>query len=121
MPMISFSGETSQGPFWKQILEGHKTQTCRAPRKRPIRERDNLLLYWKVRVRKDMKPIHYIGGAICTKVERKRYIEFAYDDDFARRDGFKNSAELREWFGTPSDEEYDVITFRLIQRFLVRE
>jgi len=111
--MISFSGETSQGPFWKQILDRRKTQTCRKPRKkRPIKEGDVLYLYWKVRVPKVFKPIHLILKTTCVKVERKKkYSEFAFDDAFARRDGFRDSKELREWFGEDweHEEEYDVI------------
>lgn len=114
MPMLSFSGESYEGPFWKQILEGRKIQTCRKPRKHPIRQGDVLFLYWKVRMPKARKEIHYIGKATCVKVERKKYREFAFDDEFARRDGFHESRELREWFGDPEkngDDEYDVITF----------
>jgi len=116
VPLISFSGETSEGPFWKQILEGRKTQTCRKPRKHPIKNGDVLYLYWKCRQSKDKKPIHFIGKAICTNVERKRYREFAWDYDFARRDGFSDPLELQEWFGDPEEygeEEYDVISFKL--------
>lgn len=131
MPLISFSGTTSCGSFWKQILDGKKIQTCRKPRKRPIKKGDTLYLYWKCRVPKDKKPIHFIGEAVCTNIERKSYSEFAYDDDFARKDGFKNSLELRSWFGDPSewsereglvlslappyrsDDEYNVIQFKL--------
>jgi len=116
--MISFSGETSMGPFWKQILERRKTQTCRKPRKRPIREGDRLFLYWKSRVPKDKKPIHFIGKAVCVMAERKEYGEFAFDDEFARRDGFRDAPEMQEWFGDPlehADEEYDVILFSLLQ------
>jgi len=115
MPAISFSGTTSRGPFWKQIMRGWKTQTCRKPRKNPIRKGDFLKLYWKQRVPRDKKPIHFIGYARCVAIERKKYRDFAYDDEFARRDGFRDSAELREWFGDPEiygDEEYDVIHFK---------
>ena len=114
MPLLSFSGETYEGPFWKQILNGKKTQTCRKPRKRPIKSGDSLSLYWKVRIPNAKKEIHYIGKATCVKVERKKYREFAFDDKFALKDGFHDSRELREWFGDPvvyGDEEYDVITF----------
>lgn len=116
MPLISFSGETSQGPFWKQILEGKKTQTCRKPRKRPIKKGDKLRLYWKCRIPEHKKPIHFIGEAICTKVERLRYKDFAYDEDFAQRDGFSNYVEMWGWFGAPSiygHERYDVIHFKI--------
>lgn len=116
MPGISFSGETSQGPFWLQILEGRKIQTCRKPRKRPIKEGDTLYLYWKMRMPENKKPIHKIGEAVCLKVSRMKYGDFAFDDGFARRDGFKDAVELREWFGDPlkfGDEKYDVIEFKL--------
>ena len=116
MPLISFSGETYEGPFYKQILEGRKNQTCRIPRKRPVKKGDKLRLYWKVRKRKDRKPIHFIADAVCVETERKKYAEFAYDEEFARRDGFHDSLELRQWFGNPSvcgDDEYDVIHFKL--------
>jgi len=115
--MISFSGETSRGAFWDLILKGEKTQTCRIPRKRPLEEKTIAMLYWKVRVRKDKKPIHFIGKALITKIERKKYREFAFDDEFAWRDGFKDNQELQDWFGNPSvygEKEYDVIHFKLL-------
>ena len=117
MPMISFSGETSQGPFWKQIQEGTKTQTVRRPRKRPIQEGDTLQLYWKVRVPKDKKPIHLINTAVCTRVRSLTYIDFAFDDAFAKRDGFRDHHELQEWFGNPflhPNTEYVLIEWRLL-------
>ena len=117
MPLISFSGETSQGPFWKQIQEGKKTQTVRRPRKKPICEGDTLYLYWKVRVPRDKKPIHLIHTAVCTRVRRLTYIEFAFDDAFARRDGFRDIHELHEWFGNPflsPGTEYVVIEWELL-------
>ncbi|RLI33186.1 hypothetical protein DRO56_02315 [Candidatus Bathyarchaeota archaeon] len=119
MPAISFSGVTSIGPFWKQILEGRKTQTCRRPRKRPIKEGDRLVLYWKQRIPRNRKPIHLIGVAVCTRVERKKYRDFAFDDQFARRDGFRDSEELRKWFGpveVHGDEIYEVIHFKLLSK-----
>jgi hypothetical protein len=114
--MLSFSGETSQGAFWRQILEGRKTQTCREPRKRPIKAGDPLYLYWKVRVPWNKKDIHFIGKFVCSKVTRMKYKEFAFDDAFARRDGFRDAVEMSEWFGNPYDfacasNEYDVIEF----------
>jgi hypothetical protein len=76
---------------------------------------DHLRLYWKQRVAKAKKPIHKIGDAVCVKVERMLYREFADDCEFARRDGFINELELQEWFGDPAEyghEEYDVIHFQ---------
>lgn len=120
MPAISFSGTTLRGPFWKLILQGEKTQTCRQPRKRPIKQGDKLKLYWKQRVPIKSKPIHLIGEATCISVKRMRYKEFAFDDEFARRDGFRDHYELQCWFGFPEkhgEEEYDVIEFKLNTAF----
>lgn len=119
MPLISFSGDTALGPFWYLIQRGEKTQTCREPRKRPIKKDDVLYLYWRIRVPKDKKPMHFIGCAKCISVQRMKYGEFAYDEKFARRDGFTDSKELREWFGdirTDYGKEYDVIQFRLYDK-----
>lgn len=112
MPLISFSGESSLGPFWRLILDGRKTQTCRKPRIRPVKTGDKLRLYWKCRVPKCEKPIHFIGEAVCTGVTRMFYEDFAFNDDFARRDGFSDCFELQSWFGDPAVygyERYDVI------------
>lgn len=123
MPALSFSGHTRRGFFFELILKGEKTQTAREPRKRPIKEGDKLILYWKQRVPKAKKPIHLIGYATCTKVERLRYQDFAFDEAFAWRDGFINEYELQEWFGDPKamenwSREYDVIHFQLLPRTL---
>ena len=59
---------------------------------------------------------HFIGK---TDVVRMKYSDFAYDIDFARRDGFLCCSELQEWFGNPSyyaDEEYDVITWKMLTK-----
>ena len=119
MPAISFSGETSKGAFWQQIREGRKTQTCRKPRRNPVQKGDVLYLYWKQRIPADQKPIHFIGTAYCTSVKRIRYAQFAYDSDFAQRDGFRDFVEMQEWFGDPLEygsDEYDVISFKLVSR-----
>lgn len=123
MPAISFSGHVKRGFFFELILKGEKMQTCRQPRKRPIEKGDHLRLYWKQRVPKENKPIHLIGDAVCVKVERLHYEQFAYDENFARADGFEDSAELIDWFGDPLDlcyEEYDVIHFQLLPRELAQ-
>ena len=73
----------------------------------------------KCRVPVAQKPIHKIGEAICTEVPRLKYNKFAYDNTFALSDGFKDSAELREWFGDPSvygDTKYDVIKWDKVIR-----
>lgn len=115
-PAISFSGEGSRGPLWKLILNREKTQTVRRPRKRPIHEGDLLKLYWKQRTPPEKKDIHFLGVAVCTKVERLLYRQFAFNEAFARADGFENSDELRSYFGFVTlhgDEEFDVIHFEL--------
>ena len=116
MPALSFSGETERGPFWKLILDGEKEQTVRKPRKRPIKEGDLLKLYWKQRIPKDKKPIHYLGSAICTQIVTLPKYAFMYSEAFARRDGFEDEAELLDWFGEDDEEEeFNVIHFRLIR------
>lgn len=121
IPALSFSGVTSLGPFWLLIRKEIKTQTCRMPRKKPIKKGDILFLYWRQRQSKKLKAErgepHKIGVAKCVKVERMKYRDFAFNSDFARRDGFASSIELRQWFGNPEffgDEEYDVIHFQMI-------
>jgi len=116
MPAISFSGTTSRGPFWLQIFRHEKTQTCRAPRAdgRDIRKGDKVILYWKQRMPIKKKPVHLIGEAIVTSAEMHHYMSFAYDDAFARRDGFEDHLELQSWFGSPKihgHELYNVIQF----------
>lgn len=117
MPALSFSGTSSLGQFWDLILRRIKTQTCRQPRKRPIKEDDHLHLYWKQRVPKEKKVIHLICEATCIKTEQRKYSDFFDDDDFAKREGFRDAKELQEWFGDVTlygDETYDVIHFDLI-------
>jgi hypothetical protein len=100
VPLVSFSGEPTRGPFWALILSGAKRQTVRLPRRgASINVGDRLVLYWKVRVPKSKKDIHKIGEAVCSAIEYLRFSEFAHDDAFAYADGFLNSCELRDWFG----------------------
>lgn len=116
MPALSFSGEPERGTFYELILSGEKTQTVRAPRKYPIKTGQLLTLYWKQRMAKDKKPIHFIGKALCIQVEKLPYRAFKDSESFARRDGFADEDELRDWFGwdLPEDTMFSVIHFRLI-------
>ena len=122
MPAISFSGQTNLGPFWKLIRAEIKTQTCRKPRKRPIKEGDLLFMYWKQRVSRkkkaEMGEPHKIAVGRVVKVEKDtRYADFVFDDDFAFAEGFESVEEMQCWFGDPyenADEEWDVIKWRLI-------
>lgn len=126
MPLVSFSGKPEGlPPFWLQILQGRKTQTCRKPRKRPIRKGDKLFLYWKCRVSPsyvyingERKPVHKIGEAVrVNEPNETPYEDFAFDDEFAKVDGFKDHNQLQLWFGMPIgqilEEEWDVIKFEL--------
>jgi hypothetical protein len=118
-PAISFSDLLVVEPFWRLILNREKTQIVRKPRKRPIKRGDRLYLYWKQRVPKEQKPVHLIATAICTKVERIEYREFAHDNAFARATGFKDHEELQKFFGPLTrfgSTEYDVIHFRIIEK-----
>lgn len=110
------------GPFWELIRKGIKTRTCRRPRKkRPIKEGDILYLYWKQRLSRKFKEKrgepHQIAVARCMRVRRMQYRDFAFDDDFARKEGFADSAELRKLFGRIAFLDtlwYDVIDFEVI-------
>ena len=102
---ISFSGETKAGPFWRQILEGRKTQTIREARAdgRPhVKVGRPVKLYWRVRMPKAKKielglP-HLIGVAEVTRYEPIILEEVWDDEQNAVRDGFADLAEFREWF-----------------------
>lgn len=98
MPAISFSGTTSRGPFYDLILKKEKCQTCREPRKRPIRVGPFLRLYWLQRVPRNKKPIHLIASAQCIEVKRIRLIDVWNDEAFAKADGFGSLEEFRDWF-----------------------
>jgi len=55
---------------------------------------DTLYLYWHLR-KKDCELLKVVK---CTWTKRVRWWYIAYDDDIARLDGFKDSAEMRAWF-----------------------
>lgn len=121
-PALSFSGETSRGAFWVQILLELKNQTLRNPRKRPIKVGDLLKLYWKQRLSAHKKPIHLIGEAECIAVDRLLYNSYLVHEDAGRKDGFKDNAELREWLGDPELyglEPYDVIQWKIDHEAIV--
>jgi len=88
MPLIGFT------VFKDKIISGEKRQTIRKPRKRPIKVGDTLYLYWHLR-QKDCELLQVVK---CKEVITMKYKDFAYDDDIAKRDGFKNSEEMRKWF-----------------------
>lgn len=119
--MINLTGETEMGPFWKQILEGRKTQTIREPRadgKPHVSVGSIVKLYWKVRRDKPMKhkPIHLIGHAMVLSYERIKLGDVWDDESNAHADGFHTLTEFREWFDKPLDKEYYVIRFAMIKK-----
>jgi hypothetical protein len=102
---ISFSGITRAGPFWRQILDGRKTQTIRPARLdgRPhVKVGHPVKLYWMVRTSKKVKlelgwP-HLIGVANVTRYEPIIIKEVWGDEQNAIRDGFADLGEFRDWF-----------------------
>lgn len=88
MPSLGFT------LFRKKILSGEKKQTIRAVSKRVIKPGDSLFLYWHLR-RKDCE---LLKKTKCVEALKVTYRDFAYNDEIARKDGFKDSKELRKWF-----------------------
>ena len=89
MPAINFS------MFADKVEAGLKTQTIRPERKRPIKVGDRLFLFEGLRT----KTCRRLGTGICSEVTDLRISWTAQIfDGFARDDGFRNSAELVEWF-----------------------
>ena len=120
-PAISFSGETSRGPFFKLILRGAKVLTTRYPRLRGrIEAGDIVNLYWNQRTPAKDKPIHLIG---------KAYVEHVYHvpnlleailtiPDYFWKEGFETERELLDYWGVDSvtvaqTGPLDVIKFKL--------
>ena len=113
MVAISFTGETRRGAFYKLILSGEKKQTIRDPRIRPVKKGNHLTLYWKQRLPINKKPIHLIGNAICTGVDRVKKKDLL-TSKMAYADGFNTLSEMIDWFGADDlDKEFEVIHFQL--------
>lgn len=120
-PAISFSGETSRGPFFKLILSGEKVLTTRYPRLRGrIEAGDVANLYWKQRTPAKDKPIHLIGEAYILHVSRVLNLLDAILSvpDYIRGEGFRDLAELHGYWGTNTvtaaqTGPLDVIRFKL--------
>lgn len=100
--MVSFSGDTRAGPFHEQIQSGRKTRTLRERRKdgRPhVKPGYSFPMYWEVRKKKEEKPIHYIGMALCIAYEPIKIADYWDDEEFAKSDGFYDLDEFRDnWF-----------------------
>jgi hypothetical protein len=122
---IPISITTSQGSFGRQICEGKKKQICLKQKVwknfGSVKEGDQLHFYHIVRQEKvlplvlplvKVRPIHYVGEMTCVKTEKKKYRDFAFDDEFAKKEGFKNAVELRSFY--TDEEEYVVIYFNQV-------
>lgn len=120
-PAISFSGEVYRGPFYKLILSGEKVMTTRYPRLRGrIETGDVLKLYWKQRLPAKDKPIHLIGAAYAVHVYHAPNLLDAIltIPDYVRGEGFRDLAELHDYWGTDTvtatqTGPLDVIRFKL--------
>jgi len=98
MVALSFSGITSKGAFWEQILRGEKNQTIRFPRSYPIVIGFPLSLYWKQRVPIKNKVIHLIGKPICVEAKTILFGDVAFNEQNAIDDGFGDLNEFKAWF-----------------------
>lgn len=103
MPLIGFT------VLKEKILSGEKRQTIRKARKHPIKVGDTLYLYWHLR----QKDCELLKVACCRETFRIPYGAFCNIDSIAKRDGFKDSEELRAWFQKKHkptlDDLFDII------------
>ncbi len=88
MPLLGFT------VFKEEVKDGRKRQTIRVHRKHPIKAGDLLYLYWHLR-RKDCE---HLRDALCTETFSRTWAEIKNDEDIAKRDGFKNAADMQRWF-----------------------
>ena len=104
MPLLGFTA------FHDEVRDGTKRQTIRRHRKRPVKVGDTLYLYWHLR----QKDCHLLRVEKCVETFTKPWGALNVSEELAKRDGFKSSTEMREWFSKtkhlPDDEELmDVI------------
>lgn len=92
MPTLMF-----QPQFHSAVATGEKLQTIRPPRKRPIRQGDVLSLRaWTGSPYRS--PQRELRKSVVQSVQRIIVGEDFADDDEARRDGFADAVEMRNWF-----------------------
>jgi hypothetical protein len=104
MPQIGFT------IFHDEIKDGTKRQTIRRHLKHSVKVGDTLYLYWHLR----KKDCHLLRVEKCLEAFTKPWGSLKFSEDMAKRDGFKSSGEMREWFNKTyrslDDEElFDVI------------
>ena len=88
MPLLGFT------VFKEEIRTGHKRQTIRIHRKRPIKAGDTLYLYWNLM----QQNCQLLRTATCTETYSKTWAEIKNDQNIAKKDGFKNAADMQNWF-----------------------
>jgi hypothetical protein len=88
MPLIGFT------VFHDEVRDGTKRQTIRKHRKLPVKAGDTLYLYWHL----GRKDCHLLRVERCVETFTERWGTLKDSEDIAERDGFKSSAEMREWF-----------------------
>jgi len=88
MPAISFT------VFKEKIKKGTKKQTIRPVGKRKIEPGDTLYLYWHQR----QKDCELLKVTKCISVYRMCYQDFCRQESIAKKDGFRNAQEMRDWF-----------------------
>ena len=103
MPILGFT------VFKDKILDGEKCQTIRKARKVPIKVGGMLYIYWKLRT----KQCEMLRVVKCTEVLRLKFSDFCDDEDIARKDGFENATQMKEWFvkryNPRPDDLFDII------------
>lgn len=101
MPALNFKKQ-----FIDKIINGEKSQTIRAERKKPIKKGDHLYLYTAMRTKQCKK----IGEATCSQIYKiyiNTYGEIFINDNMlsegqakqlAIADGFDTGEEMVAWF-----------------------
>ena len=97
MPLVRFTRLTS-------LVRNHvKTQTTRKPRKRPLKNGDNLHVY----------VLEKLGMAPIISLKRKKLRDVTLEE--AKKDGFDSIEEyqrcIMEMHGCDLDEEFDLIEY----------
>ena len=93
-----------------EVRNGKKRQTIRKLRKRPIKVGDILYLYWHLR----QKDCELLKVAKCTEEFVKPWAMLRDSETVAKRDGFENASEMREWFMKKHSPNLDTL-FQVIR------
>jgi hypothetical protein len=118
--------------FASLVESGQKTQSIRAPRKRPIVVNDRVYLYTGMRTKACRKLGEGLVESVSSIQIKSRGAGDPFPlvwirslklgdwqlDDFARADGFADAREMRAWFEESSGLPFtgSLIRWRLLQR-----